>query len=138
MHKHIYASGFLYSSVSEKILLHNTSSSANISFNLFSKKCSESADIKLAFQKIIYEEIGITIPISLITHVYDYHHEETHVNQSIFYSNISELDSEDKFKISGTTEWFTSKQLTKLKLPKQISHDIMIGQRVIRANSTEQ
>ncbi len=136
MHKHFYASGFLYHSPSQKILLQQTITDTKPSFTLFCRKCTGNNDHKTSFQQIIADELGITIPIESIFHVYDYVTQDTEEIRFVFYADVSGLGTEVDFKREGSTEWFTVKQLSKLKLHRQINHDLMIGQRVIRAKDS--
>jgi len=132
MHKDFYASGFLYHSPTEKILLQQTPSGKD--FTLFSIKCSVHENPAHAFQKIISHELGVTIPLSSITLIYDYIPENTEGKQSVFYADISDVEIDDDISQKKKAAWFTQRQISKLKLQKQTDHDITIGQRVIRAN----
>lgn len=134
MHKYYYASGFLYNSITEKILLQLTSTNGDPSYSFFSVKCMSTEDPLVAFQKNFAKTLSIIIPIASVIPVYEYISSTTNENYSILYADVSTIVDIDK-KIENKAEWFTYKQITKLPIPKQVSHDIMIGQRVIRANT---
>jgi hypothetical protein len=131
MHNNYYASGFLYNSVSEKILLQ-PSSIESYSHTLFTKKCSGNVQSINIFQQIISEGLGISIPQKFIKQVYEYVIEDCNDKYTIYYADIIRMGDIIKHK-DNETDWFNTKQLTKLQLNKQTRHDIMIGQRVIRA-----
>lgn len=137
MHKNFYASGFLYFSPTQKILLLQTNTNTEASYTLFSGTYNGNVDPASVFQKTVSDALGIELPLSSIVHVYDYTPQNSVQKQSVYYADVSSIGEESDFQKKGNAAWFTQKQLTKLKLPQQIDHDIMIGQRVIRANSTQ-
>jgi hypothetical protein len=135
MHNNYYASGFLYNSVTEKILLQS-SPDGQYSHTLFSKKCLRNENSISIFQQTIQESLGISIPQQFIQQVYEYVLEDANEKHTIFYADISKMGDVTFPEKNGTNEWFSTKELTKLKLQPQTKHDIMIGQRVIRAEYT--
>lgn len=135
MHKYFYASGFLYHSPTQKILLQQTGTTTDFSFTLFSGKGYGDQNPAIVFQKIIFDELGIKIPLHSISPVYDYLPQELQKDHCVLYADVADVGLEDDFQKKGNAEWFTPKQLSKLKLHEQTGHDIMIGQRVIRANT---
>lgn len=137
MHKYFYASGFIYHSPTQKILLQRTTSSSDTSFDFFSGKGYGNDDPAAVFQKVIQDQLGIVIPLETIIPVYDYTPEDLQRKCCILYADIATLGEPDDFEKTNNAQWFTSKQLSKLKLPRQTEHDITIGQRVIRAESPQ-
>lgn len=134
MHKNFYASGFAYHSDSQKILLQY-SDIKPFTHTLFSKKCSENEDFLHIFQQQLSKSLNIDIPQDCIKHIYEYSPEDSNELYSIFYADISSLGDEYFFEHTDKTEWFTTRQLSKLKVTEQTRHHIMIGQRVIRASA---
>lgn len=137
MHKYFYASGFIYHSPTQKILLQRTTSSSDTSFDFFSGKGYGTDDPAAVFQKVIQDQLGINVPLELIIPVYDYTPDDLQRKCCILYADIVNVGTPEDFEKTNNAQWFTTKQLSKLKLPKQTEHDITIGQRVIRAETPQ-
>lgn len=136
MHKGFYASGFLYHSPSQQILLQQFDHDDPDGFCLFVGKNRPGEDAITTFQRIVHEELGLKIPTSSIHPVYDYFHEDLKMDHYIHYAEVTHMSVGSKLpKRSG---WVSLKKLSKVKLAAQIRHDIIIGERVIRASAEEQ
>lgn len=128
MHKGFYASGFLYSLPTQQILLHQAN---NTSFwLLFGDKSQKNEKPIHTFRRIISEQLKIKIPIKAIYAVYEYSKEQDK-NYHIFYAQIDNKGKKLRARAGFIAEWFTIKQLAKLKLAEQAKQDIIVGQRVI-------
>lgn len=134
MHKKIYASGFIYNTASQQILLQQLP--AQPQWSLFIGDKDPAEKIEDAFQRIIKERLGITIPLDTIYFVYDYvaENDETHY---IAYAEKEFTDAEIAQLEKKETGWFSFKQLQKLSISPQHKQDIIIAQRVIHARERE-
>jgi hypothetical protein len=132
MHKTFYASGFLYHSSSQQILLqqHTYSSSSLSLWSLFGESYTEKEEAQSVFKKTIDDLLGI--PLDIVYPVYSYFNESAKANQVIFYSEVESLQ-QFPAKNGRIFEWFSFKTVLKLPTTKQTKHDIVVGQRVINA-----
>jgi hypothetical protein len=133
VHNANYASGFLYHPLTEKILLQLTPENRNSSlWSLFSDRqtVEQRADF---FQKIIFDQLRILLEPAAIVPIYDYIRPSKRETYFIYYAEVKSVDTEFHPKRGCTVQWFTLKEITKLSLPPQVRHDIMIGTRVIRS-----
>lgn len=137
MHKTFYVSGFLYHLPTQKILLQQNSAGDDSVFSLFSGKNRGTEDERAVFQHAIYLQLGITLPLPAIRPIYDYFHKELKKNHFISYAQATDAIFEQDFRTNSSAQWFTEKQISKLQLPQQTRHDIIIGKRVILAELTE-
>ena len=133
MHKKFYASGFLYHSPSQQILLqqYTQPSSATASpWHLFNGVYTENDDQDKVFKNIIFDLLHVKI--ETVHTVYSYFKEDTGIHHAIVYA---ELDTLQNFpsKKGLTFSWFSFKGVTKLPVTEQTKHDIVVGQRVIDA-----
>jgi hypothetical protein len=126
MHKNIYASGFLYHSRTQQILLQQENID-NSQWSLFSGDNEDIEDIKEAFLKIINKHLKLELKPSSICPVYNYL--DNGKNIHIFYANVKKV--EKFFDKKKTFSWFTFKQIQKLLLSEQVKQDIIVSQRVI-------
>lgn len=131
MHKNFYASGFLYHAPSQRILLQQKSSTADISSSwlLFGGHL-EKEEPEALFKDIIFKFLGIEIRV--VKPVYSYFNDSTNEFQYIVYSQLRKFQSFSSKK-GLTFAWFSFKEILKLKITEQTKHDIVIGQRVIEA-----
>jgi hypothetical protein len=131
MHKPFYASGFLYHSSSQQILLQQLNNDTDAKLVMFSEKSSNGTDPQKVFQKCIEKILGITISPSSIHPVYDYVHDKLG-EHFIFYVELKDATPKN-FSSKNKTEWFSLSKLSKFKMSEQTRHDIIVGERVIRA-----
>lgn len=132
MHKNFYASGFLYHLPSQQILLQQQQSSSQVTsqWNLFNTSYNDGEDASEVFKKLILDLLQVKI--DPVYAVYSYVNESTDTQQTILYSELQEFQ-EFSPKNGLVFNWFSFKDVTKLPLPEQIKHDIVVGQRVIDA-----
>jgi len=132
VHKPFYASGFFYHSASQQILLQQQSHGEEIKFVLFRGKSEKGTEPLAVFKKCVEEAIGSSIDASSIRPIYDYVHEKfgTHF---IFYIEVTEIIPK-KLTNKEQTKWISLSKLTKHNMSEQTRHDIIVGERVIRAS----
>lgn len=131
MHKPFYASGFLYHSPSQQILLQQFNSGDAVKLVLFRGKSQNGEDPKKVFQKSVEEALGAKINASQIRPVYDYVHDQLGEHYIFF---VEVKDSKPKtYQSKNNAEWFSLSKLSKLTMSEQTRHDIIVGERVIRS-----
>lgn len=142
MHKKIYASGFLYHSQTTQILLQQKNSSdPTATWSLLGDLGTSGETPEAIFKRILEKDLGLNIPTKSIHQVYDYVDDVTKEERHICYA---EVKSTKNFSSSNGSafDWFTLKEITKLRISPQAKQDIIVGQRVIdstsRRNSGEQ
>ena len=131
MHKNFYASGFLYHSRSQQILLQQqTSANKEPVWFMFGGEGSKNESGEQTFSRVIDKVLNVKLKPSAVCPVYKYFHEEMNKDHYISYAKIGRLE---KFPETKNTvfAWFNFKQVQKLNLSEQTKHDIMVAQRVI-------
>lgn len=131
MHKPFYASGFLYHSASQQILLQQLSTGDTVKLVFFRGKSRKGEDPQTVFQHCVEKTLGIPIPASSIHSVYDYIHNELG-EHFIFYVEVA-TTTPGAYSSKNKAEWFLLSKLSKFNMSEQTRHDIIIGERVIRA-----
>jgi len=130
VHKSFYASGFLYHSPSQQILLQQQNHD-DAHLVLFCEKSQNGNDPQTVFQHCIEKALGITLKASSLHPVYDYVH--TRLGEHfIFYVEIAGITPTD-YPSGNSTEWLPLSKLSKYSMTEQTRHDIIIGERVIRS-----
>ncbi len=127
MHRPFYASGFLYHSSTQQILLQQPSLDA--SPVLFGGKGHKAKDPQAVFQRCVEQALGIAIPASSIHPVYDYRHNKLG-ECFIFYVEIADPEI---YASKNKAKWFLLSKLSKFTMSEQTRHDIIVGERVIRS-----
>lgn len=132
MHKGFYASGFLYDSQTERILLqqHGTTISAASPWFLFEGNYEESEEPEALFKTLIHNTLNVHV--ASVYPIYTYFNEILEKYHSVVYATVNEAK---KFSAKNNCifEWFSFKEISKLNLTDQTKHDIIVGQRVIDA-----
>lgn len=133
MHKPFYASGFLYHSPSQQILLQPLQKGDAVHLALFCDKCDHGKDPLTVFKHCVEQALGIRIPVRSIHPVYDYIHDKLGA-QYIFYV---ETKGKEPKSYGGkyAAGWFPLLKLAKHKMSEQTRHDVIVGERVIRSLS---
>lgn len=129
-----YASGFLYNLRTHQILLLESKQNKDIA-SLWSTMGGDSLDgedAQLAFQRIINKQLKIQLKTTDIYPIYDYFHATRNKLNYVFYAEIRDVRTFDKFK-KGNLSWFTFSETVKLLLTSQTKQDIVVGERVINA-----
>lgn len=131
MHKTFYASGFLYHSPTQQILLQQKNSNTDGELILFSGKSRQGKNPRLIFKKTIEEALDTSIPESSIYPVYDYAHAQLGEHY-IFFAEITDIKNKS-FMAKNKSGWLQISKVSKLNMSDQTHHDIIIGERVIRS-----
>jgi hypothetical protein len=132
VHKQFYASGFLYHSTSQKILLqHLSNNNDDTKLVFFRGKSQNGNDPQTVFKQCVEEALGVPISTKSIHPVYDYVHEKLG-EHFIFYVEVTD-DTPATYSSKNKTEWFPAAKLSKYNMSEQTRHDIVVGERVIRS-----
>lgn len=128
MHKPFYASGFLYHSPSQQILLQQLNSD-DLKLGLFSASCRNGNSPLNVFQDCVEKALDIAVPDSSIHPVYDYVLENLG-EQFIFFAEVVRVGP---IAPKNKTQWVLLSKLSKFRMSEQTRHDIIIGERVIKS-----
>lgn len=136
MHKPFYASGFLYHVATQQILLHQANISNNpLSFwKMFGDFSQKDEDAHSAFQRILFEQLHIKLPATHLLPVYDYDLNTRNTIHYVFYAEVPTV-SAFSLKDRGVCAWFTFKQTIKLTFSEQAKQDVMVSERVVKAQA---
>jgi hypothetical protein len=131
MHKDFYASGFLYHSRSQQILLQQQNpADKEPMWVLFGGERLGNETSEETFLRVIHAILRLKLKLTAIRPIYKYFHEEMKRDHYISYAKIGRLENFPATK-TAIFAWFNLKQVQKLNLSEQAKHDIMVGQRVI-------
>lgn len=136
VHKPFYASGFLYHQPTHQILLQQFQQGDDLKHVLFGSVSHNGHDPLSVFQHCVETLLGVKINTSSIHPIYDYIHERLG-EHFIFYIEVSDMTPK-VYKSKNKTGWISLAKLGKCKMSEQTRHDIVIGERVIRARITPQ
>lgn len=132
MHKDFYASGFLYHFPTQQILLQQTQvsdSSTTSLWQLFGGRSHPDEEAPQVFQRIIREELGQGLDLTVILPVYQFIDKELDLPHFVFYAQV---EDEIFSSTSGKTlQWFHFKKLHRTPMSKQTKQNITVAQRVI-------
>lgn len=127
VHKPFYASGFLYHSGSQQILLQQHSKNET-TLRLFGGISRKKNAPSIVFQRYVEKALKCRIPADSIHPVYDYI-EDTLGEQFIFFVEVTD--------VALGAGWFSLSKLNKQTMNEQTRHDVIVGERVIRALSPQ-
>lgn len=136
MHKLYYASGFLYHPSTEQILLRQvtTEKAPSPTWHMVGGIALKNEAPLETFQRCIHDLIDVKLNAKRIFPIYDYFHNAHNTMHYVFYAEVKKLitfASDDK---RGLT-WVTFKQTTKLPFDTQTKQDVIIAERVIKAQA---
>jgi hypothetical protein len=131
VHKPFYASGFLYHSPTQQILLQQFKSGNSVNLVLFRGSSCNGETPQAVFQKCVEQALGTVIDASSIHPVYDYVHENLG-EQFVFYVEVAGATPKE-YKSKNKTEWLPLLKVPKRSMNEQTLHDIIVGERVIRS-----
>lgn len=131
MHKPFYASGFFYHPASQQILLQQQIHGDEVKFVLFRGKSHNGTEPQTVFQECVQDALGTSVDITQIRPVYDYVHEKFGMH-FIFYIEVTGVLPQ-KLTAKQQAQWISLSKLTKHNMSEQTRHDIIVGERVIRA-----
>lgn len=129
-----YASGFLYSLKTHKILILESKQKDNaVSFwSTLGGEGEKGEDAQSAFQRIVYKLLNIKLKAGKIYPIYDYFHNTRNKINYVFYA---EVDSTKTYNTKGEDipSWFSFSETFKLPFNLKTKQDIVVGERVINA-----
>jgi hypothetical protein len=128
--KSFYTSGFLYHSPTHQILLQQYAPDDKQPLTLFQVKGSKGENPSDVFHRFIQETLDITLSADAVLPIYDYVHNRLG-DQFVFYVDTKEMIQ--PANETNATTWVPLAKLSKAHLAEQTRHDIIIGERVIRA-----
>ena len=136
MHKAFYASGFLYHLRTQQILLYQPHPKNNIpsTWSMMSGSGHKKEDARKAFQRIIYKLLRIKINPKRTYPVYDCFHDALQATRYVLYAEVGSVKNFRSSK-KGTLSWFTFKQTTKLSFSDETKQDIIVSERVVKAQA---
>ncbi len=134
MHPPFYASGFLYSLKTHRILLLQSTDQNDVSsfWSMLGGESKDGEEAQVTFQRIISNMLNINLKAKHIHPVYDYfHHTRNKVNY-VFYAEVGKAKVFNASK-KGTLSWVSFRETLKLPFTSQTKQDIVVGERVINA-----
>ncbi len=134
MQTSFYASGFLYSLKTHKILLLESKQKDNTT-SLWSTLGGESKageDAQVTFQRIVHKLLNVKVKLKRIYPVYDYYHDTLDKVNYVFYAEVKIPGVFSSYK-DKTFSWLAFSETFKLIFPAHTKQDIIVGERVINA-----
>lgn len=131
MHKHIYASGFLYHSPTGQILLQQITQDTDTTFTMFGDTSKAGADPQTVFLKCLEKSLGVKVAASDIHAVYDYQ-PDGEGPKYIFYVEVTDAVPQT-YRTKSHSAWLHLSKIGKSNMNEQTRHDIVVGERVIRS-----
>lgn len=136
MHKTFYASGFLFERKTQQILLYQPAlvNNPTLMWSTFEGVGYEEEDPLVCFKRIIKKKLKINLKVKNIYPVYFYFNNRLEMKNYVFYA---EIEKPEDFKNihGGTLSWFAFKQMNKIPISKQTKNDIIVSERVVKANA---
>ncbi len=132
MHKSFYASGFLYSIKTHKILLLQSEQKDDI-ISLWSTiggEGKEGEEAQVAFQRIVHELLNVDLKIKHIYPIYDYFHEKLDKVNYVFYAEVKNPRVFNSLK-ENAFSWVAFSETLKLLFSAHSKQDVIVGERVI-------
>jgi len=136
MHKLFYVSGFLYHPSTEQILLRQgiSEKSSVLTWHMIGGVAVKDEEPVDTFARVIHDLIDVKLDAKRVFPVYDYFHNTHNTMHYVFYAEVKKLivlPSGDTRALS----WVTFKQTTKLPFDSQTKQDVIIAERVIKAQA---
>ncbi len=134
MHKSFYASGFLYSLKTHKILLLQSEQKDDIKslWSILGGEVKEGEDAINTFQRVVYELLNIDLKIKHIYPIYDYFHDKLDRINYVFYAEVKSPKILKSLKDS-IYSWVSFSETVKLPFASHTKQDVIVGERVINA-----
>lgn len=133
MHKSYYASGFLYSPKTHRILLLSSEQKDDLTslWSTIGGESKEGEEAQTTFQRIIYKLLNLNLKVNHIYPIYDYFHNTRNKVNYVFYAEVGKPSTFNASR--GLLSWFTFHETLKLSFTSQTKQDIVVGERVINA-----
>lgn len=123
--KPYYASGFLYSLKTHKILLLQSP------WSLIGGESKDGEDAPQTFQRVVSESLELDLKMKQILPVYDYFSDGLDKTNYVFYA---EVRNHKAFKtLQDSFSWVSFSEIVKLSFPAHTKQDVIVGERVINA-----
>lgn len=131
MHKSFYASGFLYSLKTHRILLLASTKNDDIVslYSTLGGESKEGEEAQVTFQRIVLETLDVDLKMKHIYPVYDYFHDTIDKVNYVFYAEVGKTLNFDPLNLD--LSWVTFQETPKLSFSTQTKQDVIVGQRVI-------
>ena len=121
-----YASGFLYSLKTHKILLLQSP------WSLLGGEGKEGEDAQETFQRIVSELLEVNLKMKQIYPIYDYFHDTLDKINYVFYAEVKNPRIL-KSLTENAFSWVSFSETVKLLFSPHTKQDVIVGQRVIDA-----
>lgn len=131
MQNSFHASGFVYHSPTQQILLQQFENGDSVKLTLFGNKSQKGTDPKIVFQRMMEDTLGIPIPLEAIYPIYDYTNDNLG-EHFIFFVEVTDITPK-AYPSKNKTDWYSLSKLSKYAMSEQTRHDIIVGERVIRS-----
>ena len=134
MQTSFYASGFLYSLKTHKILLlkFQQKDSTDFLWSTLGGESGEGEEAQTAFQRIINELLNLNLKAKDIYPVYDYFYDAQDKINYVFYGEVKNPREFNRLK-EGTFSWVAFNETSKLPFTARTKQDVIVGERVINA-----
>lgn len=133
MHKDFYASGFLYHSRTQQILLQKDTDKENAPWRLVSGKSAKNETDSQTFKRLIETIYDLEVDLKSIFPAYNYFHDDLKKENFVYYAKINKLTEFNSKKTEF--RWFSFREVLKINLDEQTRHDITVIQRVIASSN---
>lgn len=131
MLKNYHTSGFLYHPASQQILLQKQNcDDLNAPWTLIGSDGVGKETSVENFKRLLRTLLKLNLSLKTIHSVYDYFHAELKKKHFVSYAEVDELVDFPPTK-EMIFNWFSYKEISKLKISKLTFQDIVVGQRVI-------
>ena len=133
-----YASGFLYSLKTHRILLLKSQQNNHADFlwSTLGGESSEGEEAQVAFQRIVSELLDLDLKTKDIHPIYDYFHDARDKINYVFYAEVKNPQEFDSLE-EGTYSWVAFNETPKLPFTSHSKQDVIVGERVINAKWRE-
>lgn len=134
MQTSFYASGFLYSLKTHKILLLKSQKqdSPDFLWTTIRGESSEGEEVQETFQRIIGESLDLNLKTKDIHPIYDYSYDSEDKINYVFYAVVKKPQDFSRFK-NGAFSWVAFSEVSKLPFAPHFKQDVIVGERVINA-----
>ncbi|MBI2334272.1 hypothetical protein HYU96_00545 [Candidatus Daviesbacteria bacterium] len=128
MQTSFYASGFLYSLKTHRILLVQN----DLLWSTLGGEAGAGEEAQTAFARIINQLLNLNLKTKDIYPVYDYFHDERDKNNFVFYAEVKNSKEFGSLK-NNTFSWVAFNETSKLPFTAHSKQDVIVGERVINA-----
>lgn len=134
MQTSFYASGFLYSPKTHRILLLKSQKkdSTDCLWSTLGGESSGEEEAQAAFQRIINEQLDLDLKAKNIYPIYDYFHNEKDKPNYVFYAEVKKPQEFNPLK-GDTFSWVAFTEISKFLFTDRSKQDVIVGERVINA-----